>query len=148
MNIFEKILVSLGLAEVREDEEEKELETKEEKKKLNSSKGSKSKGSVVPLNSKSTSADYNILIVAPGDYEEAKRISEFIKDSKPVIVNLENLDVEIGRQLVDFVSGTVFGLDGTVHKIGKQIILFSPPNVDIVDTIGTELTGEDWGNFE
>lgn len=163
MNIFERILVSLGLAEEKEEnEEDEEYEIEGERredlapvkgdKKSRETKKSKvrgkSKKSVVPLNPRSKNSDYNILIVAPSNYDEAPSISEYIKDYQPVIVNLENLDIEVGRQLVDFVSGTVFGLDGTVHKIGKQIILFSPPNVDVLDNMGTEITGEEWGSLD
>ncbi len=149
MNFFEKILVSLGLAEENSDEEYDEgevgddFQTGEDSGKINSKKNRiKNKKSVVAFPSKSK--DKCIILTTPGEYEEAQRIGEYLKNSQPVIVSLEKLPPEDGKQLVDFISGTVFGLDGTVHKIGKQIFLFSPPEIEIMGDMTKQLNEEDW----
>lgn len=151
MNFFERLLVSLGLAEEKEEEEEgfEDDITEEKKGNKEKSKSSKSKkGSVVPLPTKVKDTDYSIIVVTPTEYDQAQKISEYLKKSQPVIVNLEKLDVEIGRQLIDFVSGTVFGLDGTINKIGKQMFLFSPPGVEVISDMETGLSENEWRNFD
>lgn len=147
MNFFEKILVTLGLAEEDTEEEDDDYtHAPVEENKKSSSKKSQNKKSVVAFPTKSKGL--NIMIISPTEYDEAQRIGEFLKSSQPVIVNLEQLGFEEGKQLIDFVSGTVFGLDGTVHKIGKQIFLFSPPGVGVMGNIETQLYEEEWNKFD
>ena len=51
--------------------------------------------------------------------------------SKAVIVNLEELDKDASRRMVDFLSGVVFAMDGDVQKIAQSAYVFCPPNVFI-----------------
>ncbi|UMZ73271.1 cell division protein SepF [Natranaerofaba carboxydovora] len=147
MNFFEKILVTLGLAEeTTEEDEEDNTPAPVEENKSKSSKKSYNKKSVVAFPSKTKG--FNIMIMSPTEYEEAQRIGEFLKNAMPVIVNLEKLGLEEGKQLIDFVSGTVFGLDGTVHKIGKQIFLFSPPGVEVMGNIETQVNENDLNSYD
>jgi len=98
--------------------------------------------SVVPLHSTDRNNEtQKIFLVAPKKYDQAQEVSKHLKNGFPVIVNLENLELDTAKQLVDFVSGTVFALDGNLHKIGQHIFLFSPPNVDIDG--GIDASGED-----
>lgn len=147
MNFFEKILVSLGLAEENTEEEDylSDSNNDHNDSKKTSSQKPRGKRSVVAFPSKSK--ELSIMIISPKEYEEAQRIGEFLKKYQPVIVNLERLGLEDGKQLIDFVSGTVFGLDGTVHKLGKQIFLFSPPSIEVIGNISNQLNEEEL-NFE
>ncbi|ACB84899.1 cell division protein SepF [Natranaerobius thermophilus] len=156
MNFFEKILVFLGLAEEAEEEiieDEEDVapvnnSTFQEKKHKKRSavqrkqKNSDQEGdSVVPLHSTKNTQGIKIHLIAPSKYEEAQEIGKYLKSGFPVVVNLEQLEMETAKQMIDFVSGTVFALDGNLHKIGQQIFLFSPPNVGIdgaIDTTGDE----------
>ena len=74
----------------------------------------------------------SIIICMPEQYEEAQKICGHLKDRSSVLVNLEKADKEVAQRIVDFVSGTVFAIDGDIQKVSKDIFAASPSNVDLV----------------
>ncbi|OWZ84144.1 cell division protein SepF [Natranaerobius trueperi] len=142
MSFFEKMLVFLGLAEeteeeiIEEEETEPVRETSERNKKKKVARKNKD-NQVVPLHKASNQHNIKVFLLAPKKYDEAQMVGKYLKNGFPVIVNLENLEVETAKQLIDFVSGTVFALDGNLHKIGQNIFLFSPPNIEIEGEISS-----------
>jgi len=72
-----------------------------------------------------------VVVAEPRSFDEAQEIAEHLKNRRPVIVNLEHVDTEIARRIVDFVSGATLALNGAQQKVGGGIFLFVPNNVDI-----------------
>lgn len=72
-----------------------------------------------------------VMVFKPSCFDEVREISEELKNRRAVIVNLEGLDKETGRRILDFLSGSVFVLDGTVKKVGSGTFVFAPNNVDV-----------------
>lgn len=77
------------------------------------------------------SAQLRVSVVHPKRYEEVEQIADHLKDRQPVIVSLDGVDKGLSRRIIDFVSGTTYALDGSVHRIGEGIFLFAPINVSI-----------------
>lgn len=147
MNIIQKFLVSIGLAEEVEDEiDELSSKTAEEKVDIGSQSEFRRRSQVVRLPQKSKKIKISLL--APQSYDEVQKIAEELKNGSPVLVNPEKLDFETARQLVAFVSGTTFALDGSVHQIARRIFLFAPPNVEITGNIDSELDDQDITNWQ
>ena len=80
-----------------------------------------------------------VVVMQPENFEDAKGIAEHLKAKKPVIINLESLDSDIARRVVDFLSGAVFGLDGNIQKVASGIFLIAPYNVSIMGDFKSEL---------
>ncbi|ADL07769.1 cell division protein SepF [Thermosediminibacter oceani] len=72
-----------------------------------------------------------VVVFKPSNFDEVRVITEELKNRRAVIVNLESLDKETARRILDFLSGSVFALDGTVKKVGSGTFVFAPNNVDI-----------------
>jgi cell division inhibitor SepF len=45
---------------------------------------------------------------------------------------MENVDKAMARRVIDFLSGCVYALEGTVKKIAQSAYLFCPHNMDVV----------------
>jgi cell division inhibitor SepF len=45
---------------------------------------------------------------------------------------MENVDKTLTRRVVDFLSGSVYALDGSVKKVAQSTYLFCPHNMDVV----------------
>ncbi|MFZ5966294.1 MAG: cell division protein SepF [Bacillota bacterium] len=86
-----------------------------------------------------TTTQMKVVIYEPVDFEEAPDIVDNLKNRKPVIVNLENLDQELARKIFDFVNGAVYALDGNIQKVSKGIFILAPNNVDITGNLKEEL---------
>lgn len=65
-------------------------------------------------------------------FEDAARAADELRGKKAVIVNMENVDKSLTRRVVDFLSGAVYALDGTVKKVAQSVYLFVPQNMEIV----------------
>lgn len=77
----------------------------------------------------------SVVLISPDNFNDSIRISDELKKNKMVIVNLEDIDFEEARKIVDFVSGTVYALGGSINKVSSRIIAFSPIFVDVQNTI-------------
>lgn len=82
---------------------------------------------------------FKVVIMQPENFDDARDICDHLKNKKPVIVNLEEIGKETAQRVVDFLSGSVYGLDGDIQKISAGIFLIAPNNVDIMSEFKDEL---------
>src|SRR5207249_5836310 len=70
-------------------------------------------------------------VVAPVSFNDAQEIGDKLKVSQPVIVNLQNVDRDLARRIIDFSSGLAYGLGGQMDKVADQVFLLTPSNVEV-----------------
>jgi cell division inhibitor SepF len=70
-------------------------------------------------------------LVVPRGFNDAKQIADRFKRSMPVIVNLQDADVELSKRLIDFSSGLTYALNGTMQRIADKVFLLTPPNIEV-----------------
>ncbi len=87
------------------------------------------------------SSAVRMVVFQPQTYEDTQTIIDNLKARKPVIVNLENLNVEVAQRVLDFISGAIYALDGSVRKVSKGIFLLAPKGVDISGNFASGLPG-------
>lgn len=90
-------------------------------------------GTVVSLQSIQKSS--KVILVEPRVYAEAQDISEHLKNKRAVVVNLQRIERDQGIRIVDFLSGTVYALGGDIQRIGTDIFLCVPDNVEVAGAI-------------
>lgn len=76
-----------------------------------------------------------VVLIEPRVYAEAQDIAEHLKNKRAVVVNLQRIDREQGIRIIDFLSGTVYALGGDIQRIGKDIFLCTPDNVEVAGSI-------------
>ena len=95
------------------------------------------RGKVVNIH---TSTQLKVVVIQLTSFEDARDIADHLKAKKPVVINLEKLDKDVSRRVVDFLSGAVYGLDGNIQKVANGIFLIAPYNVGIMGDFKDELT--------
>lgn len=87
-----------------------------------------------------------MVIFKPQFFEEVREITDEVKNRRAAIVNLERMDKENAKRVLDFMAGSIYALNGTVKKVGAGIFIFAPDNIDVsgvdaddYDTNGTSL---------
>ncbi len=65
-------------------------------------------------------------------FDDAAKAADELRRRKAIILNMENVDKSLTRRVVDFLSGSVYALDGSVKKIAQATYLFCPHNMDVV----------------
>lgn len=113
-----------------EDEDVYEYETEEEDIEDKKLFGRKNK--VVQMPQTQTNA-IKMVISQPTTFEQSDEICSFLKEKKSVIVNLEYVNKDVARRIVDFISGGVYALDGYIQKVSNSIFLVAPSNYEITN---------------
>ena len=72
-----------------------------------------------------------IVTLHPRTYSEARAIGEQYREGNPVIMNLSDMEESERKRLVDFASGLVFGLHGSIERVTSKVFLLSPENVSV-----------------
>ncbi len=79
-----------------------------------------------------------MVISQPTSFEQSESICDLLKEKKSVIVNLEYVNKDIARRIVDVVSGAVHALDGHIQKVSNSIFLIAPYNYEITNEMARE----------
>ncbi|MBQ2696654.1 MAG: cell division protein SepF [Clostridia bacterium] len=135
MGTMNKMLKWIGLSDDIEEEEEflTGPQTEPEEPVIPAGK----RGKVVNIH---TSTQLKVVVIQLTSFEDARDIADHLKTKKPVVINLEKLDKEVSRRVVDFLSGAVYGVDGNIQKVANGIFLIAPYNVGIMGDFKDELT--------
>ncbi len=70
-------------------------------------------------------------VVAPRSFSDAQEVGDNFKAKQPVIINLQGVDRDLSRRLVDFTSGLCYGLGGQMEKIATDVFLLTPVDVEV-----------------
>ncbi len=96
-----------------------------------------------------TTAQLKLVVMQPETFDDARDIANHLKNKKPVVMNLEFVEKDIARRIVDFLSGAVYALDGNIQKVSNGIFIITPYNVGIMGDFKDELRNKGifpWGN--
>ena len=79
-----------------------------------------------------------MVITQPTSFEQSEEICNYLKERRSVIVNLEYVNKDAARRIVDFISGAVHALDGHIQKVSNSIFLIAPVNYEIASDLARE----------
>ena len=132
-------LFGMDSAEPEEYEDENIYEYEDEDEEVEDKKlfGRKNREKVVSMPQTQTNA-IKMVISQPTTFEQSEEICSLLKDKKSVIVNLEYVNKDVARRIVDFISGGVYALDGHIQKISNSIFLIAPMNYEITNEMARE----------
>lgn len=82
-----------------------------------------------------TNYDTKMVLFEPRSFEEARDIAERLKRNQAAVVNLHKLQSEYSQRTIDFLTGVIFALDGTIQKIGEKVILCAPKSIGVNGSI-------------
>ena len=77
-------------------------------------------------------------IAKPTSFEQAEDICILLREKNAIVVNLEYVNKDVARRIVDFISGGVYALDGHIQKISNSIFLIAPMNYEITNEMARE----------
>jgi cell division inhibitor SepF len=143
--LLNKVFNFVGWEAVDEDDED-ELESQDIASKddfrgepiqthfLNSKK--QQTGKVVNIH---TGNQFKMVVAQPNTFEDAKDICDHLKNKKPVVINLEGIEKHDAQRIIDFLSGSIYALDGSIQKVSCDIFVIAPNNVDVSGDLDDEI---------
>ena len=138
--IVNKFLDALGLSNDNEQEtenediynieEEKDTEEVEERGIFGNKKGK--------ITSMPQIQAVKMVITQPTSFDQSEEICNYLKEKKSIIVNLEYVNKDVARRIIDFLSGAVHAINGHIQKVSNSIFLIAPVNYDIESDLARE----------
>ncbi len=72
-----------------------------------------------------------VSVLEPSSFNDAQSLADRFKRQQPVILNLQNVDGDLSRRMVDFCSGLTYALDGQIQGVANRVFLLTPRNVEV-----------------
>lgn len=138
--MWRKTLVSLGLMD---EEEEFQEELAEEPPRRDDTqmvrtirREERARGEVHPagrgvVRSIPTSGPRQVHVVEPRIFDDAQDFADRYKGGVPVIINLRMTEPNHAPKILQFASGLVYGLNGRLQRVGEQVFLLTPFNMEV-----------------
>jgi cell division inhibitor SepF len=79
-----------------------------------------------------------MILFEPRAYSESQQIADYLKKRNAVVVNLKRVTPDQAKRIVDFLSGTLYAINGGLQKLGTGIFLCTPNNVNVEGSITDE----------
>ncbi|GIO26076.1 cell division protein SepF [Ornithinibacillus bavariensis] len=93
---------------------------------------------VIDLKSVKASAT-KMVLYEPRTFDEAQQIADNIVSKRAVVINLQRVNHQDAKRIIDFLSGTIYAVNGVIQRIGAQTFLCAPDNMDITGSISETL---------
>lgn len=146
IRLFQRVMNFFGLGEDEEFEEEEEEFEQEHRPVMAEPEPvvGRRGGTVVNLH---TQKQVRVVLTEPGNYEDTQGIADHLKAHRSVVVNLHMVPYDVAEKIVDFLSGCVYAIGGTMQKLGHLVFLCTPDNVDVQGAISEYLESESRGQL-
>lgn len=135
MSAMNKMLKWIGIAE-EDDEEFFDTESGVDEVEPAVPAGRRAKVSSI-----SGGAPSKVVVIQFQNFDDAKDAADHLKNKKPVVANLEKLDNDTTRRVVDFLSGAVYGVAGRIQNVSNRIFLITPNNVEVTGNYQEDIKG-------
>ncbi|HET7479731.1 MAG TPA: cell division protein SepF [Rubrobacteraceae bacterium] len=76
-------------------------------------------------------APARVSVLEPSSFNDAQALADRFKRQQPVILNLQNVDGDLSRRMVDFCAGLTYALDGQIQTVANRVFLLTPRNVEV-----------------
>ncbi len=133
MSMWRRAMVYLGLVDEPEGEEEPAARAAEPAPNVRplprEENPSPPRPSVVRTMPSSQAA--RVHVVEPRGFNDAQEVGDRLKANQPVILNLQGLERDLQRRLIDFSSGLAYALGGSMSRVADQVFLLTPSNVEV-----------------
>ena len=72
-----------------------------------------------------------VIVIEPRNFDDAQQVANNLREKKPVVINFEKTEAADAKRIIDFISGTTYALNGEIKKVGHNVFLCAPSNVNV-----------------
>ena len=146
MSLIDKVCGKMGLLDPEDnmDFEEEEVARKTEpkresyeddmdfgKEKEDTSRNVVDFQSAASARENTTNIKMKVVVIEPQTFDDAQQVANNLREKKPVVINFEKTEAEDAKRIIDFISGTTYALNGEIKKVGHNVFLCAPSNVNV-----------------
>ncbi|MDW5471923.1 cell division protein SepF [Staphylococcus equorum] len=82
-----------------------------------------------------TEESSKMCLFEPRVFSDTQDIADELKNRRATLVNLQRIDKVSAKRIIDFLSGTVYAIGGDIQRVGSDIFLCTPDNVEVAGSI-------------
>ncbi|MBQ7479294.1 MAG: cell division protein SepF [Selenomonadaceae bacterium] len=147
MGIIDKVCGKIGLMDPEEDQADQVEEFLKEKAEMSEREFSghqdrlenrMSSQNVVDFQNAASARDsaiasykMKVIVIEPKSFDDAQEVANCLREKRPVVINFDKTDAEAAKRIIDFISGTTYALNGEIKKVGRNVFLCAPSNVNV-----------------
>lgn len=135
MGVMNRIMNFLGLE--NEEMVEEVVEEQQDDEVYPKRNSNSRANNVVSIHSARDKEGIRLMLFEPRSYGDAQDIADNLRHRRPVVMNLQRVEKDQAKRIVDFISGTVYALNGDIQKVGDHIFVCTPDHVDIQGNISS-----------
>lgn len=79
-------------------------------------------------------------VVTPSRFDDVQAVADAFKKVQPVIMNMQGVERELSRRLIDFASGLCYGLEGEMERVADQVFLLTPRGAEVSEADRRQLS--------
>ncbi len=85
-------------------------------------------------------SNMKVVLAKPVNFEEGPAVADHVNQKRTVVLNLEGVNKDVCRRLIDFLTGVAYANEGTLKRVANSTYIITPKAVDIMgDMILDEL---------
>ncbi|CEF19083.1 Cell division protein sepF [Staphylococcus xylosus] len=117
----------------------------ERKYQMNNSSSKNNTRNVVNMNNQEqdqfdfTQESSKMCLFEPRVFSDTQDIADELKNRRATLVNLQRIDKVSAKRIIDFLSGTVYAIGGDIQRVGSDIFLCTPDNVEVAGSITDQI---------
>lgn len=86
-----------------------------------------------------TNGSSKMCLFEPRVFSDTQDIADELKNRRATLVNLQQIDAVSAKRIIDFLSGTVYAIGGDIQRVGADIFLCTPDNVEVAGSISEHI---------
>lgn len=98
---------------------------------------------LVSINSRNNNRSSNqVYVIKPQEFNEAQKVTDYLKEGKTIVINMEGIEVHAAQRIIDFIGGSCYALDGSLQAISANIFIAAPQNIGVSGDLRDEILNE------
>lgn len=98
---------------------------------------------LVSINSRNNNRGGNqVYVIKPQEFNEAQRVTDYLKEGRTIVINMEGIEVHAAQRIIDFIGGACYALDGSLQAISANIFIAAPHNIDVTGDLRDEILND------
>ena len=98
---------------------------------------------LVSINSRNNNRSSNqVYVIKPQEFNEAQKVTDYLKEGKTIVINMEGIEVHAAQRIIDFIGGACYALDGSLQAISANIFIAAPRNIDVSGDLRDEILND------
>lgn len=74
----------------------------------------------------------NVVFFYPKSYDEVQKLIDYLKQGESVMLNLDGISDSEAQRMLDFASGSIYALNGSIQRVSGNIFLLTPEGLNIM----------------